>query len=194
LKHVAWIETGTIGFGIGDPKAAMSVDLRHDPLPAGANITVSFAADQGVVEAVGVSRQTGSTGVGRSFNLNQTIGETFSLRLDFNLTQWGLTNPIVHRITLRAKEQATRISDFSVPLLLHEIVNPDTDVQRAVDVQTERDYLTTLWRGQKIIPYQEGDLILLVTVVDFEWLPVNKCQDGKTFQGTYVAHLREVLN
>jgi hypothetical protein len=191
---VAWIETGTIGFGIGDPKAAMSVDLRHDPLPAGANITVSFAADQGVVEAVGVSRQTGSTGVGRSFNLNQTIGETFSLRLDFNLTQWGLTNPIVHRITLRAKEQATRISDFSVPLLLHEIVNPDTDVQRAVDVQTERDYLTTLWRGQKIIPYQEGDLILLVTVVDFEWLPVNKCQDGKTFQGTYVAHLREVLN
>lgn len=191
---IAWIETGTIGFGIGDPKAAVSVDLRHDPLPASANITVSFAADQGVLEAVGVSNATGSTGVGKSFNLNQTIGETFSLRLDFNMTYWGQTNPVVHRLTLRAKEQATRISDYSVPIILHERLRPETDIERWCDVKAERDYLTTLWRSQKIVTYQEGDISTLVTVVDIEWLPEKKCSDDRTFQGTLVAHLREVLN
>lgn len=191
---VAWMETGTIGFGIGDPKAAVSVDLRHDPLPAGANVTLSFAADQGVLEAVGVSRQAGSTGVGRTFSLNQTTGETFSLRLDFNVTNYGSTNPTVHRITLRAKEQATRVSDFAVPLLLRDVLRPDQDAEYFINVEQERDFLTTLWRTQRIVTYQEGGINQLVTVVDFEWLPEKKSSiDDTTFVGVFVAHLREVL-
>lgn len=187
------IDTGTIGFGIGDPKAAVFVDIRHDPLPTLSTVQVNLAVDQGPFESLGSSVQPGSTGEGRPFSANQVTGETFSLQLLLDPVNHGGLSPVIHRITLRAYPQATRISEFSVPIIMHTNLRPSAEAEYFCDVEYERDYLTTLWRSQRIVTYQEGNISTLVAVSDFEWLPEKKTSDDTTFQGTYVAHLREVL-
>lgn len=191
--YYPYLETGTIGFGIGDLKAAVFADVRHDPLTAGSSVKISLAVDQGSFSSLGVSSTTGSTGAGRTFNANQVSGETFSLRLDLNPDSGSGPDLTVHRLTLRAYPQATRVSEYTVPIILRDTINPDFAAEYYCNIEVERDYLTSLWRSQKIVNYQEGNISTLVTVSDINFLGEKRAPNSVAFSGTMVVTLREVL-
>lgn len=192
--YYPYIESGTIGFGIGDAKAAAFVDLRHDPLTPGASVKVSLAVDQGSFTPLGTSSQAYSTGQGKTLTANQVSGETFSLRLDFNPDRANGPSSTVHRLTLRAYPQATRISEYVVPLQIRPMVKAAWGGgEYYCNIEVERDYLTTLWRTGKIVTYQEGYISTQVVVSDIEWLAEKQVKNGTAFLGVMVVHLREIL-
>lgn len=73
------LETGIIGFGIGDLKNALFADVRHLPLEAGDSVMVEVAEDEGNYVVAGLSTTVGS--VSSVANLGQRLAETIRLRV-----------------------------------------------------------------------------------------------------------------
>lgn len=221
---IGWLTTGAISYGIVDPKIAMFVDVRHEPLinatfsvSATATVSADLSADTGIYVNLGTSGLAGSSGSGYPMSANSVTGETFGIRL--TLTAAGVatpalqpdapagayvfptgvnngspgSSPILHRVTLRALAQPTRISEFTVPILLRVAVEPESGVPRAVDCGYEYAYLLGLHQTQLPVLFQIGNLSRQVVLSDFKWLPENIAKGQKDWQGTFAATLRDVL-
>jgi hypothetical protein len=95
-------------------------------------------------------------------------------------------------VTLRALPQPSRILEYTVPLMLEDVVQPSVGIARAVDVTGERAFLDSLLKTPQVFVYQEGVRAVRVSMVDNDFIAMKFSDDGKRLQGVYVAVLREV--
>ena len=183
------ISTGVLSYGLIDPKVALFLDVRHQPLAG--SVSLALAADNAGFVHVGGSEQQNTTSPGMGLACSQARGEAFEVQVTLNRSATSNSSgPEFNRFTLRVNPAPPRTSIFTVPLLLHQTVeNEEEDVH--VDVRWERDAIASLYQSQAVVNYQDGNRSHLVTVQDAFWLPQQPIGDGG-FNGTLVVRLKEV--
>ena len=180
------IIVGTTGYGITDPKVAMFLDLKHEPL----NGSISFAisADGKADKTIGLSSTVGSVSPANAFPCRQLFGEEFQLTA--TLTPESNVSPVLTRWTLRSYPAPIRTGQWDIPILLFDTVSAGgTDY--AQDVTTELDFLIGLHKSQKIATLQIGNTVSQAVMYDYQWLPEAFNTKGYV-RGTFYAQFREI--
>ena len=186
--------SGVIGYGISDPKVAMYVDVKHEPLKG--SVTVGIVADQSdsdldidVVATIGVSNTVGSVSPAYAFPAGQLKGENFQIVL--SLTSDGTNSPIVNRWTLRSYPTPVRTAQWDVPIMIYPTITiGDKDWDQ--DSDSELDYLFNLHQSQDVVTLQVSDATYQVVMYDYQWLPDAVDIHGKV-RGMFYAQLREIV-
>jgi len=177
--------TGRVTYGIPDSKTLVDIDVRHDPLPAAAEIVISLTLDAGTPFVVGRSDLDGSSvSTPGAFSVNQARGAYLEITATLN---GDLT---LRRVTLQSDPSAQRTTIYQVPLLLFDRVQLPGGVEADVDVQAEFTYLTGLMNTRQVVTYQEADDAYRVVLDDYTWKPDKRGPDF--WDGTFVARLKGV--
>lgn len=186
--------SGVISYGISDPKIAMFVDLKHEPLNG--SVTVGIVADQSdsdldidQVTTIGVSDKQGSVSPDYALPCGQLTGENFQIVL--SLKPSGGVSPVVSRWTLRSYPNPIRTSQWDVAIQIYPTVTLG-DKDWAMDANAELDYLFNLWRTQQVVTLQVSDEAYQVVLYDYQWLPDAVDYHGKV-RGIFYAQLREIV-
>lgn len=196
------INTGAIGFGVGDSKMAVYADARHDPLNG--VVIVQMTTDTGTPTALGANKVQGSTGATQPYPANQIRGAEFALDITLSHTPDGTDNgttlypvytgsPLLHSWTLRAIPLPQRILQWTVPLTFASKVHPNRGAARAMDVDAERSYLRSLYKSGDLVPYQETNTSTLVQVYDMNEILTKLTEDHLTYESIFVVVLREAV-
>ena len=186
--------SGVISYGLSDPKVAMFVDIKHEPLKGAIKVgIVADTSDQYVAisnsTTLGTSSVQGSVSPEYSFPAGQLVGENFQIAL--TLTPDGSGNsPILTRWILRSMPIPIRTAQWNVPLLLFSnIIAGDKD--QSMNVPYELNYLYGLWQSQKVFTFQIGFDSYQVVLYDYQWLPDKVNVHGEV-EGTFFAQLKEI--
>lgn len=186
--------SGVIAYGISDPKVAMFLDLKHEPLNG--TVTAAIVADQSdeditldTATVIGVSETQGSVSPANSFPCGQLRGENFQIVLSLKPT--NNIAPTVSRWTLRSYPAPLRTAQWDVPILLDPTVTAG-DKDWSFDVDDEVEFLTSLHRDQAIVTFQVSGNSYQVVMYDYQWLPEAIGENGKP-RGTFYAQLREIV-
>lgn len=162
----ATLTTGLISFGIPDPKTAMYVDVRTQPLHG--SYTTGLAVDDGSFIVVGTAA-TSASSTGVENPLGQARGDHFELQ--FTLSRSGTdttVGPVFERWTMKAfpttNDQTAEI--MQIPILLYRVVN---DIP--FDVEFEKSVIKALRATRKVITYQEFTTGYTGFVEDYRWIP-----------------------
>ena len=186
--------SGVIAYGISDPKVAMFLDVKHEPLHG--TIAAGIIADQNdddiaidQTNVIGISQVQGSVSPTSAFPCGQLRGENF--QIVFSLKPTNNVAPVLTRWTLRSYPAPTRTAQWDVPILLFPTINAG-DKDWAVDVNKELNFLTGLHSNQTIVTLQVSDDTYQVVMYDYQWIPEAIGDDGKP-RGTFYAQLREIV-
>lgn len=179
------LNSGKVTHGISDPKVAVFIDLKHQPLTG--SIKTEYSLDGGEYILAGTSNIAGSVSP-LSFQLSGARAQEFDIKI--TLTAANNTSPVLTRWLQRSYPAPTRSTRFRVPIMLYDTVNLDgTDYY--LNPADETAILVTLHKNQNVFTYQEGTKTYLVTMEDYTWLPEKESMTNG-FQGTFVAELREI--
>jgi hypothetical protein len=180
------LTVGTTAYGISDPKVAMFLDLKHEPLNG--SISIAISADGKAGKTIGLSATALSVSPANSFPCRQLFGEEFQLTA--TLTPTANVSPVMTRWTLRSYPAPIRTGQWDIPILLFDTVTAGgTDY--AVDVTAELDFLIALHRSQKIAVLQIGNTTAQAVMYDYQWLPEAFNTVGNV-RGTFYAQFREI--
>lgn len=182
-----WVTSGDVWFGIGDPKTAVFLDLNHEPLPTGCTVAASLTVDGGAADPVGSSQTSGAVAV--TLDGGKRTGRTFETTV--TLTSSAGVGPVAASWTLRTYPKPQRSSEWVLPLLLYDALDVGGLVTPA-DPVAEHDFLVTLHGEQRIVTLQDGYRTYQVVLADYLWLPEKRSGDGRGWQGTFAAKLREI--
>lgn len=180
------ITIGTTGYGITDPKVAMFLDIKHEPL----NGSISFAisADGKAAKTIGTSSVAATVSPTNTFPCRQLFGEEFQLTA--TLIPASNVSPVLTRWTLRSYPAPIRTGQWDIPILLFDTVSAGgTDY--ALDVTVELDFLIGLHKSQKIAVLQIGNTVSQAVMYDYTWLPEAFNTNGYV-RGTFYAQFREI--
>jgi len=187
--------SGSIGYGIADPKVAMFLDVKHAPLYG--KITGAIVADQSDADVnfetatvIGISDAQGSVSPTAAFPCGQLYNESVQIIFKLEPDSSGIS-PILNRWTLRSYPAPKRTAEWNVPIMLFPTIAAG-DKDYSFNVQTEVDYLVGLHQSQNIITFQVSDAAYQVVMYDYQWLPEAIGVDGQP-RGTFYAQLREIV-
>jgi len=186
--------SGVISYGISDPKVAMYLDIKHEPLQG--TVTVGIINDQSdadldidEVHTIGISSEVGSVGPNHAFPCGQLLGENFQIVI--SLQSDGTNSPIVNRYTLRSYPVPVRTAQWNVPILIYPTVTIG-DKDWAQDSDAEYNYLIGLHQSQNVVTLQVADNSYQVVMYDYQWLPDAVDIHGKV-RGIFYAQLKEIV-
>jgi hypothetical protein len=184
--------SGLISHGIIDNKYAAFLDARVQPLATGNIIKLAHSSDSGEFSISGTLKESGSVYTGEFF-LGDT-GRNFETQVIFGDTVG--TSYIGADVTctgfmLRSYPAPKRVSKFSVPLMLFDMVNV-ADRDWSGNPGADFTFLLDLHKRQLPFTFQESEISYTVVMDDYQWLP-EKRSKVSGFQGTFVAVLREIL-
>lgn len=187
--------SGVIAYGISDPKVAMFLDVKHEPLNG--TITAGIIADQNdddiavdETNTIGISEVPGSVSPANAFPCGQLRGENFQVVFKLKPSVAGVA-PVLNRWTLRSYPAPLRTAQWDVPILLYPTITSG-DKDWSFDVNKEVDFLTGLHKNQTIVTLQVSDATYQVIMYDYQWLPEAIGEDGNP-RGTFYAQLREIV-
>lgn len=186
------IDSGLIAYDLADPKTAMYLNVKNAPLPAGGSVTTSLSVDSGSFTSVGSTTVTASTGPNPDYPAGQRQGETFEVRNVLARATDTTTGPTVTRWTLRSYATPARSYEWTLPLLIHQQVDPYGDGAYPMDVLNETDYLFNLLNT--LCTLQVGGESFQVFVQDVEALPILLTADRTAYNSTVVVHAKQPSN
>ena len=188
----ATLDSGLISHGIIDKKYAAFLDARTQPLATGNIIKLSHSSDSGDFKVSGTLIESGAVYTGEFF-VGDT-GRNFEVQVIFGDTvgqSYIGADVICTGFMLRSYPAPKRVSKFSVPLMLFDMVNV-ADRDWAGNPGADFNFLLDLHKQQLPFTFQEGEISYTVVMDDYQWLP-EKRSNVSGFQGTFVAVLREIL-
>lgn len=185
------LSTGQITYGLGDPKVAVHVDLKHAPLPASTSVTASAAYDRAVAATLGSSAAAGTVSPAELISAGKRRNEEAELTLTLaSITQ--TVTPTLTRWTLMSYPAPSGASIYTLPLLLFDRLLTLRDTEAALDPLQEYQYLTNLHGDREIVTVQVGADAFEGVVEDYIWLP-NAARFGREFfNGTFIAKIRKI--
>lgn len=183
------LSLGIIGWGLGDLKNALYLDVRHHPLATGDSVTVEVRADNGNWNIAGVSSVVGT--VSAAIPLGQLLAETVELRI----TLAG--NPTVTMLTARAIPAPPLGVVWQVDLRLfdrdEDLNNQPTDF---MDPTVELAYIEALAESRTAVPIQIGGTTF-TGVIDrlVAWTAESKAYDDQNkWTGRWNGSARLLIN
>jgi hypothetical protein len=186
------IESGLIGFGLPDPKIAISLDIRTEELVG--SYSAAIDVDGGGYSTTGTQTDTDSTVA--VFPVQRAVGERFELRL--TLTRDVTLGPVITRWTLKATPGANDgANEYMVtPFLLHDTLRLPSGQEVHCDVKFERDAIKALRQSRQAVTYQENDQSFVVQVENFQWHPVGLRWDPEGMfrvpDGTLIVQMKRL--
>jgi len=186
LVSTGTIETGTYRWGIPDRKFVARVDTRSLPL------TGSIVSYMGLD---GEAYSTLGTWDNSSDVENSFVGsdeKAIEARFKFDLVRQSATvGPTFTRWTARAYAAPFRSEVFSIPVLLHDVLNV-YGKEYFFDSTAELKELRTLIADPRIVTLQLKDETVSVIVESLEWTPIDAVDREWVWQGTGVVTMRSV--
>lgn len=188
LASSGYLETGSWRWGIPDKKFAAFVDFRSLPL----NGSIVFSYDYDGQGFENLAAYDGQGGVEFTLDADETaFGEAaFKITLNRDATV-NTEGPIMTRWQVRAFPSPQRSELFSVPILLHRVINQKGS-DFAFDVLSELSFLRGLIKNSLISTYQEGTETYKVVVENVQWIPIDYGQKVYEFDGTAVVTMRSL--
>ena len=186
--------SGVISYGISDPKVAMYLDIKHEPLKGSIQVgIVADKSDQYIdvnnANIIGTSSVAGSVSPSHAFPCGQLSGENFQVVI--KLISDGTNSPILTRWTLRSYPTPVRTAQWDVPILIYPTITLG-DKDWAQDSDAEIQFLVGLHQNQNIVTLQVSDTSYQVVMYDYQWLPDALDIQGKA-RGIFYAQLREIV-
>jgi len=181
--------SGWITFGTPEKKGFLSLDLRHEPLPAGATFVGKILEDDGTSNTVVTSSTTSALGkIGDASGI-----ETEAVQVEITLTRATDTTADVEfrRWTMRAIPMPYRSSQIVLALHLKSSVTNGRN-RRGLNPKDEWDYLRTLEASRSLITVAIGDFSVTAYVdgVGFEANGLEKWDDRTKFpEGVFLVRL-----
>lgn len=180
------LTTGWISYGISDPKVALFLGVKHEPLNG--TISASIQTDGGTSTFVGTSLTPRTAAPNNYFQTNQSRGLQY--QLVFTLTPTANISPILTRWTLLSYPAPSRSTQYIVPIVLKPVLDLDGN-EYPCDVVGEKNRLIGLLKTQNVVTYQEGNDLHQVVMSDWQWLPELFSVNGD-FNGIFLATLNEI--
>jgi hypothetical protein len=185
------LDAGVYRWGVPDAKFVPKWDIRTTPLSGSVQLFV--ASDGGPFNSVGTQASAGS--LEATFDGFET--KVFEAEARLVLTRSVLSSgvgPVLTRWLGRAYAAPLRSQIFSVPLLLHHVVNPSNGKEYYLNVGDELDRLRDLVDNPRVVAYQEGNRTFSVVVEDVRWRPVHayNADNPWDWDGTCTVIMRSV--
>lgn len=187
--------SGVIAYGISDPKIAMFLDIKHEPLQG--TITAGIVAnksDQNVevtdANTLGTSSVQGSVSPQFPFPCGQLQGENFQVVLTLKPDASG-NRPILTRWVLRSFPTPVRTTNWNVPLMIYPTITL-AEKDWSMVTSDELNFLFDLWQTQKVVTLQVADESYQVVLYDYQWLPDAIDIYGHP-RGMFYAQLKEIV-
>jgi hypothetical protein len=184
------LTTGQVAYGIADPKVAVRIDLKHQPLPVGGAVAVAASFDRGAVIGLGSSAQVGAVSPSQSISAGKRRSEEAELTL--TLTSAGTLNTVLTRWTLLSYPAPAGASMYVLPIVLAQNVTTLRNTDYAMDPRTEYQFLVGLHANREMCTVQVGAASFEGTLEDYVWIPNSQTQDRSWWNGTFVAKLRKI--
>jgi hypothetical protein len=184
------LSTGSITFGLDDPKVALSMDVRHQPLHG--TVTASLAVEGGVPVVLGASAIQGSSEPLTTFQANQVSGVLMEMTVTLTADGTGLSGPTLNRLRLRASPSPDRTMLYTVPLLFADTLSLTGGSDTNFNPQAEFDFLTALEVSGQLVTFQEQGVTHTVKIEDSNFVIYRKSDSG-FWSGTYTVQLKEYL-
>lgn len=185
------LETGVYRWGIPDAKFIPKWDLRTQPLNG--TVTISVASDNGDFDSIG-SQSIANT-LESTFDGAETKVFEAEAKLTLERSSTDSTiGPVVTRWLGRAYAAPLRSHIFSVPVLLHHVVQDKNGREQYVDVDYELSLLRDLVENPRVVTYQENTESYSVVVEDVRWRPIQSARNHNEWDwnGTCIVIMRSV--
>lgn len=177
------VVSGWLRWGVPDNKVPTSVDVRHEPLPAGASVQVFLQEEDGTETLAGTSSVTGA--VGATFAVDTTAvgtGEAFRLRVRLTRATDTTKGPTLNRVSLYGLPVPSRTTQIVVPLIVEETVNTGLGSDVPMDPLVEAQALEAMLEARVPVTYEEGGSTFRV-VVDGVQLPEDESRGWTRHNG-----------
>jgi hypothetical protein len=181
------VTSGLITYDLTDPKTVAQIDVAG-PISAG-SYTLSLSTDSRPLIPIGTHYASGREPV--TFNCGPSTGQKFEV--DVTLTRDAAspaTGPTFTRYTLRAWPAPHRPLQWTLPVLLNEVVVDQTDGSNPFDPRVELETLEAMAALGEMVNYQEGDFSYPVFVTDVAFLPTYPTRDRSFFNGVCMLTLQ----
>lgn len=182
------LTSGYASYGIADPKTAVGVIVRTEPLNGAVVVSLTNAAagTSATVDTLNVAGSTGST-----LTVRNVVGSEFELT--FTLTPSGAVAPAVTTAVLLSRPAPASGQYWSVPLLLAEDLMGNDKVRRPMDVWAELRHIRSL-RSPSTTPvnFQIGNQTFTVFVDDYQNHPHHTSHKRDSYSSTCVVILKDL--
>lgn len=180
------IETGTYRWGIPDRKFVARVDTRALPLTG--SVVSYMSLDNEDYATLGTWDGLGDTENSFAGSDEKAIEAKFKFAL---VRQSATVGPTFTRWTARAYAAPFRSEVFSIPVLLHDVLDVHGK-EYFFDSTAELGELRNLIADPRIVTLQLKDETVSVIVETLEWTPVDSVDREWVWQGTAVVTMRSV--
>ena len=182
------LNAGVYRWGIPDKKVLAFLDLQMEPLNG--RVTVGVEYDSVTVEEIGSTAATGLTyqtfdGPTDTFRESTT---TITLTRDASDATKG---PVLQRWQARAVPVPTRSELFSIPVLLHPMVQIGTRDYH-FDVDYELEFLRQFVASGQVVQFQVGESTYKGVVENVEWETLGFYGSPIEVEGTATVTLRSL--
>ncbi len=185
-----YIDSGLIAYDLADRKSAMFLNVKTQPLPAGATVASSLSADSSsTFNAVGTLSDTGDTGPDNDYTAGQVNAETFEVRNTLTRATVTTTGPVLTRYTLRSYPTPSRSFQWTLPLLLAEQVDPYGGASYPIQLDNEIEFLFNLLNT--LVTLQVGDESFQVFVEDIDLVHYAPSRDKTAWTSTVVVRCKQ---
>jgi hypothetical protein len=186
LVTTGTLETGTYRWGIPDRKFVARVDTRA--LPLAGSIVSYMSLDDEAFTTLGTWDSTAD--VENSFAGSDD--KAIEAKFKFGLTRQSATvGPTLTRWTARAYAAPFRSEVFTIPVLLHDVLDVHGK-EYSFDATGELAELRTLIADPRIVTLQLKNETVSVIVESLEWTPIDALDREWVWQGTAVVTMRSV--
>ena len=195
LVSYGYIETGWWRYGTVEDKILVSTDVRHEALPAGAEVTVDVVPFAGQSFTALTSAAQGSIGPNGPVSAGNPVGEAFHVILQLNRGTTPTQGPVVSRWTARSIIIAARQDEIVVPIIWYdEVETPVADGSPfPMDLAGEWQFLKALETSGRAFIYQEGSQSYICQIDQIEMQQPDKWNDDKSMlQGILMVKLLTV--
>lgn len=174
-------DSGLVTYGVPDRKVSMQVDVRFEPLPAGASIVTAFNSDSSAFTTVGTAATADR--LSAVWPVSQFAGETMEIRQTLNRATDTTVGPELTRHTLRSWIAGRAGEILTLPIKLFEtVVTLDDDVANYVP-NDEIDFFNQLREDGTLVTVQLYDRTFAAFVSDYQFLPENRTANGQEQNG-----------
>jgi len=184
-----WYNSGWITFGTPELKEMHSLDLRHEPLPAGATAVGKLVKEDSSEVTVVTSSTTSAVGAEAGVSSRFTT-EQIQVRIELTRATDTTAGPDFRRWTLRGVPLPYKQSAFVLPLRLMSQVSGPRGQGVRVDAFTQWNNLRTLEAARAVVTVLIGDFSIDCRVDGIGINPGGAKQwsaSQKFIEGTYMV-------
>lgn len=151
-----WYNSGWVTYGTPELKEVHSLDLRHEPLPAGSSVVGKIIKEDSSEVTVATSNTT--NGVSKIGDVtSKFLTEQVQVRIELNRATDTTTGPEFRRWTLRAICMPNKQAQFILPLFLSSKVKGPRGQEVHDNALSKWNALRTLEAARQVINVQIGD-------------------------------------